>query len=790
MDQKNQRTSQSIESILQVTKNMIQETDNFYDYYINKDNSLYHRQLPLLIRKSKLQALVIRNKENKKQMDDGYQISLTKDENLLDNIRNAQIRSKKLPPLCPFYNDKGELVPSVVKTSRVYSSYNFDNDLTSVTLGDRKTKKILKKILVKKGDERENQKNDFEKIENDYFNFTDDEYNKLNYNENDIFGKKEYYFELIKKYIENFINKEQLDENKEYKKEKIFDKNRKKKKIILTLDSIKVQIFDKVKDNNNEQNNNIKGNLIFEYNLPFNFLPFFYFKGEEKFKIFLSKIIQWDHINKKFILNENQGKIFQDILMHCSDFNKQLQVENGKRISELKSDENIKQARSKFNSTMGNKKGLKNGTLMVKLPSTTLQNKEEQSYAQTMAGQIPSNYLSNLYADSNRYNVTEKKSIYPSEKENNYINYNVFEFLWLTPNNTFNVSIKMPLISIKIPKNNIYVNKFIDFDLLFFLYENEFKYWEFYLAKYLTSFKSFRTLLEDINSVNESWNKRFYLTHPRIRTYSFNNFKIINIVSIKHSDILENLIDGLMTGNEDKKDNKVKTDKNKENFEKDKNNNNNDKNDNNIEKKEEPIQYTKAEEKIQNSTLIMKSFIAIVRFVDIKQMQAQEFKIYFNFSQFLKFQKLEKFIDKISFLIKFVDINYLHKKVNINYKSLDNFDENEWIKDFKQYNINYLNSMNNASKKESHQTFQEFSGMSKNTSIQIEIYHPLCLVRTLTDNGSIKTEKKILGNDKMSKTLLVEKDDIIELSRIFYDNYGEEIARNNNVNVNSNVVNK
>ena len=775
-NQKDKRTSQSVESILQVTKNMIQETDNFNDYYINKDNSLYHKQLPLLLRKSKLQALVIRHKVNKKQMDNSYPISLSKDINLLDNIRNAQIRSKKLPPLCPFYNDKGELVPSVVKTSRVYSSYNFDNDGNNVKLSRKKTKKILKKILVKReGDE--NKKNDFEKIENDYFNFTGDEYKELNYDENNIFGKKEYYLNLIKNYIDNFMNKEQIEENTEHKKEKIFDKNRKKKKIILTLDSIKVQIYDKDKENNDEDNINIP---IFEYNLPFDFLPLFYYKGEEKFKIFLSKIIEWDHINKKFILNENQGKIFQDILINCPDFNKQMKEEKGKRNSQYKSDDTVKQARAKFNATMGNKRGLKNATLLIKLPTANFQNKEEQSYAQTMAGQIPNNYLSNLYGENNRFNITDKKSIYPSEKENNYINYNVFEFLWLTPNNTFKVSIKMPLISIIIPKNNICVNKYIDFDLLFFLYENGFKYWDFYLAKYLTSFKSFRTLLEDINSINESWNKRFYLTHPRIRTYSFNNFKIINIVSIKHSDILENLIDGLMSGNEDKKENKIKTDKS---MEKEKNNNNNENNnENNIERKEEPIQYTKAEETIQNSTLIMKSFMAIVRFADIKTMKAQEFKIYFNFAQFLKFQKLEKFIDKISFLIKYIDINYLHKKVSMNYKALDNFDENQWIKDYKQYNIHYFNTISNESKKEIPQTFAEFSGMTKNISIQIEIYHPLCLVRTLNDNGLIKTEKNILNNENMAKTLLVEKDDINDLSRIFYDNYGEEIIKNNSIN--------
>ena len=119
---------------------------------------------------------------------------------------------------------------------------------------------------------------------------------------------------------------------------------------------------------------------------------------------------------------------------------------------------------------------------------------------------------------------------------------------------------------------------------------------------------------------------------------------------------------------------------------------------------------------------------------------ADEFKIYFNFSQFQKFQKLEKFIDKISFLLKFIDINYIHKKVNINYKYLDNFNENEWIKDFEQYNYQYLNTLNNASgpnaSKDFQKIFSEFSGITRNTSIQIEIYRPLSLVRTLNENGT------------------------------------------------------
>ena len=785
MDKNVQRTSQSIGNILQVTKGVIKENENFYDYYINKDNSLYHKQIPLLIRRAKLQALAIYHKENKKQQDN-YPLTTSNSPNLLDDIRNAQIRSKKLPPLCPFYNEKGELVPSVVKTSRVYNRFSFDKNQNdnNMTLNGRRSRKILKKIFIKNDLDEKGNENDFEKIETDYFNFNEVGYDKLHYNENQIFGKKEFYFDIINKKIEEFKNKEITGENiKEFKKEKVFEKNRKKKKILLSLDSIRIQIFSTENIDSNESN---KTNtvLVFECFLPFAFLPLFYFKGEEKFKIFLSKIIQWDNINKKFILNENQEKIYKDILKNCSDFNEQIKPEENKTFNKLKSEDQIKQNKAKLNPSTGSKTSkLKKDTLTIKSIQTSGQIKEDHSYAQTMPGQAPNTYITNMGDENNKYNVTDKKDIYPSEKENNYINYNVFEFLWLTPNNTFNVSIIMPLITVQIPRNNILVKKYIDFELLFFLYQNNFNFWDFYVVKYLTSFKDFRTLLEDINSVREINNKKFYLTYPKIKSYSFNDFKFVNIVSIKHKDILDNLIDGLMNANanEDKKNiNQSKTNINKEN------NNNSEQNNPKAESKEETVQISKGDEQLQNSTFILKSFIAIIRFVDNKTLKATEFKINFNFSQFQKFQKLEKLIDKISFLMKFININYIHKTANIDYKSLDDFDENEWIKDFEQYNSQYLttayNNTNNGNpQKETQKIFAEFSGVNKNTSIQIEIFRPLSLVRTLDENGIIKSEKNILGNSFMEKTIFIEKDNIKEMSRIFYDNYGDD-----GKNINSN----
>ena len=121
MKSNTERTSKTVGNILQVTKNTIQVNDNYYDYYINKDNSLYMKQIPLLVRKAKMQEIAIRKKENEKNnrdFDENKIKSQSSEKYLvpLNDIRNSQNRSKKLPPLCPFYSNKGELLRSVVTT--------------------------------------------------------------------------------------------------------------------------------------------------------------------------------------------------------------------------------------------------------------------------------------------------------------------------------------------------------------------------------------------------------------------------------------------------------------------------------------------------------------------------------------------------------------------------------------------------------------------------------------------------------------------------------------------------
>ena len=177
--------------------------------------------------------------------------------------------------------------------------------------------------------------------------------------------------------------------------------------------------------------------------------------------------------------------------------------------------------------------------------------------------------------------------------------------------------------------------------------------------------------MEEINSVNETTNKDFYLTQPRIKNYLFNNIKMINIATIKQKDILDNLIEGLMgipeenkdedeknkkdkkekkeEEKKDSKENKIedknekenKENENKENEDKKEENNNteeNKKGEIKEDKKDEQNQIEgdegkiiKSEEDLINSTFVEKCFIAIIRFVDTKTFKANEYKIYFNF---------------------------------------------------------------------------------------------------------------------------------------------------------------
>ena len=51
MKNKNHEDNNCIDSILKLTKSVVQNTDAFHNFYIHKNNKLFSKQLPLLINK-------------------------------------------------------------------------------------------------------------------------------------------------------------------------------------------------------------------------------------------------------------------------------------------------------------------------------------------------------------------------------------------------------------------------------------------------------------------------------------------------------------------------------------------------------------------------------------------------------------------------------------------------------------------------------------------------------------------------------------------------------------------
>ena len=306
MKQKIFKIDNCVGDILHVTKDTIKQTQSFYDYYIQKDNSLYQKQLPILIQKANFQSIAISRKEKEKNIE-LIPNKFNSQDNIklpLSTIRHNQIRSKKLPPLCPFYNKKGELLRSYIKSTKVTNNqFLMEKFRETSPLNNLRYYKTIK--LNKSGNSAKNI--DFNKdFQKDFF--YEDEYSNLTYDDYKIFGNKDIYIEYIKEKIDEYKKKEIKIKNNEYKKEKIFDKNANKKPISISIDSLNIKIYEISENENKSVNEQKEQKEIFEYYLPFEYLFLFYFKGEEKFKIILSQIIQYDNINDKFILNSNIEK--------------------------------------------------------------------------------------------------------------------------------------------------------------------------------------------------------------------------------------------------------------------------------------------------------------------------------------------------------------------------------------------------------------------------------------------------------------------------------------------------
>ena len=621
---KTDKKEKNIDSILKVTKNVIQSTRNYNNYYINQKDNFYIDQLPLLT--------------SPNSVNHSLSEEITKDEDY-KTIRKAHIRSNKIPKLCPLYNEKGELLKKVAPSSKI--------NIRNLYLNQLNIKDILAIdpfFIHQRYKYYGTLGNAFEEFLRDIF--FGKKYSDLIYDEKEIFDNDNY-LKYINEKIEELKNENNIDENTLLECNYLFWKN--KKKMNISINSLNIS-FEEV---NKEQSNNKK----FEVSLPFSLLPIFYVKDEEIFKKILSSFLKFDEQYEKAELN------YENIYIY------------------LRKNDNFTE--NKIENVINDIEELQKDNLNNSLDEIINEQKENEIYLTEPQNQKINNQNNNQNNNTNNIDNMDKEdeykkntyNIYPFVlKSSNFLKYNSFQFFWSTPNGKlFKVLINLPLINFTIPSNSIKVQQFLDHKLLFYIMEKNFENWDFYIVNYLASFKRFRILLENLASHIPINFVQFYLKTPRIKFYSFNNWELANL-------------------------------------------------------------YTN--DKRINSLLVFKPIYAYVTIINNNFYWMDKYIIHFNFDQMIKFFKIEKYLNKVLFFIKFLDIYYEDNTVNYNYEELDNFNVENWVNDVKKFNIGeYFNE--NEEKNDKKEI--EFLGNTPNIRIKIEIKESR-VITTEIEHG--KDEKK------------------------------------------------
>ena len=835
------RIFKNIDSILQVTKETVNQSDNYYDYIINHKDTLYMRQLPLLIKNFRINALVASKTKNNFQLnsfnhknEEKKEKEKEKDKKMkidnyispLKSIRNIKMRSEKLPPLCPLYNYKGELVRSIIKTSKILFKEmvkyedNFINNI-NCSLGFKKMGSTQNIFINKKLDLKKMRYNkscdfdiklDYDESENRQFN--EPEYDKLKYDESKIFHQQKLYREIIRNKINEL--KTVYNKNLTTKKEKIYNYGLEKIKMYLTLDSLKIKI-NEIEDENSPIIEKSK-KIVFEYTLPLALLPLFYFRGVEQFLIILSKLITYNENNQTFEVEKKDDEIIANILKNCIDFNMDDEILNTTfKEKEINNNEsniiNIQNSNSKNN--INNYSNL-NDNKNLSLNNSFINNQSNSSVNRNsiIANDIPNidnnNNLSNLNMTINKvgyresFSTTKKKlriqtfDVYPSKINNEDKSISIYEFFWITSNKSYILTIETPLITVSVPSLNNEVKKYINFELLFYIYHNQFVMWDFYIIKYLSTYKNFRIFLEKIYSVQEKRNISFYISLPKYKKNLFSFYELTSIltrevsrkITQRESSIYnkkasnknvefnsnkkqydnDNIIyeyrnssnsikDGTTTQNKDINQNQNLNQQNNTNNTNNTSNNNRNINKNNL------YNY--------NSLFIQKGLLIIASYINKKEGITKEYTFHFNLDQLRKFQIMEALVDKLSFFIKFLKINYDNESISFDFESFNAFNEELWIKDMNQYYFKYLKNYKTVYEEKKIEEYKlddvsymkVYQGTNKNVKIKIEAKFPLILMKSLNELGYKNTEKisvnykveKILSNIKIYNTLDLTK---------------------------------
>ena len=215
------------------------------------------------------------------------------------------------------------------------------------------------------------------------------------------------------------------------------------------------------------------------------------------------------------------------------------------------------------------------------------------------------------------------------KKNLDFLKFNKFIFFWITNTKTFITTITLPCVHLNINENKIMISHFINYELLFYLYQKKFVNWEFYVVKYLSSYSKFRNIFQHLDSHSKISNKTIFLKEPKTSMNTFAQQNLINIYTDKFG---------------------------------------------------------------VNQIVMFKSFYVKATLTDINYFQEKTYNIYFNFFHFVKLYEIAKYSSKVLFLAKFLKLNKDMHTLSFNFIAYDEFDIRTWMSNIKKFSDESLNN--------------------------------------------------------------------------------------------------
>ena len=467
-NQFNETLKYNLSNILKSTKDMIIDTKKFKGYSQNYYN---FTQSTTFMKPEINEYPIIKNTKY---------IPINKKIFSLSNEGEKKLKKKKIFKRNLLLNDsKKSILPTTHRT--INSGYSTVRNLSS-SIGRKKVEQDKLFIL----------RNNI---------FYDELYSNLEYDESEIFHKGVYYNKFIQNYIEN-LKKNKTENLTTFVKRNFYDMND----------------FDLIEDENTCVssimfksmkiefiNQTDPSKEIISYEIPFTYLPVFYYNNMKNLKYVLLSVFKFSKDFEKINFeNDEMYNLIKNAQQY--EFYKRKKTQNNEEDEEEMINFN--------NVSIGNMKKLifRNKKTKIKISDN--------------------NYLKT----TNILNVTKF--------ENQFTFYN---YIWVTPKYTYKVVVKTPEINVRI--NKLDISKYIDIELFYFLLQRDFLNWDFFIVHYLFSFKSFRWIIKNYLSKNKSKNlqlkynpeKHGYIRFERIG-FNLNIFltneKSLSITKINHHYML------------------------------------------------------------------------------------------------------------------------------------------------------------------------------------------------------------------------------------------------------------